>query len=91
MQLFAGREQDVACELATHFEAAGDWQRAADALMTSAKAYLRRGDRGEAVLLMRQAAALVENLPERERAEAGAKIRKQISSLDGTLVEALSA
>jgi predicted ATPase/DNA-binding winged helix-turn-helix (wHTH) protein len=91
LQLFAGREQDVACELATHFEAAGDWLRAADALMTSAKAYLRRGDRGEAVLLMRQAGALVENLPERERAEAGAKIRKQISSLDGTLVEALSA
>src|SRR5277367_516994 len=80
LQLFAGREQDVAAEIATHFEAAGDWALAADALMTSAKAYLNRGDQEEALLLMRQAAGLLENLSERERAESIANLQKQISS-----------
>ena len=91
LQLFAGREQDVAAEIATHFEAAGDWALAADALMTSAMAYLNRGDQEEALLLMRQAAGLLENLPERERAESIANIHKQISSIDKRRVTALSA
>ncbi len=89
--LFAGREQDVAAELAIHFEAAGDWLRAADALMTSARAYLHRGDQQEARLLLRQAGVLVENLPERERSQAAGKIRSQLSSIDRTLAEALPA
>jgi predicted ATPase/DNA-binding winged helix-turn-helix (wHTH) protein len=91
LQLFTGREQDVAAEIATHFEAAGDWSLAADALMTSAKAYLNRGDQEEALLLMRQAAGLLENLPERERVESIANIDKQISSIDKRRVTALSA
>ena len=91
LQLFAGREQDVAAEIATHFEAAGDWSLAADALMTSASAYLNRGDQEEALLLMRQAAGLLENLSERERAESIAKVHKQISSIDKRRVTALSA
>jgi predicted ATPase/DNA-binding winged helix-turn-helix (wHTH) protein len=91
LQLFAGREQDVASELALHFEAAGDWVRAAEALMTSAKHHLRRGDREEAAMLLRQASRLLENLPERERNLAAVSIRKQIASLDGRGAEALSA
>ena len=69
----------------------GDWALAADALMTSAMAYLNRGDQEEALLLMRQAAGLLENLPERERAESIANIHKQISSIDKRRVTALSA
>jgi predicted ATPase/DNA-binding winged helix-turn-helix (wHTH) protein len=91
LQLFAGREQDVASELATHFEAAGDWVRAADALMASAKAYLHRGDQQEALLLMRQAGVLIENLPDKEREAAAARIRKQISLVDKRPMEAMSA
>jgi predicted ATPase/DNA-binding winged helix-turn-helix (wHTH) protein len=91
LQLFAGREQDVSAEIATHFEAAGDWARAADALMTSAHAYLKRGDREEALLLMRQAAGLSENLPERERAESIGRIHTQISLVDRGSVTAMSA
>ncbi len=91
LQLFAGREQDVAAEVANHFRAAGDWPLAADALLTSAHGYLARGDQEEALLLMRQAAALVENLPERERVEALRKIEKQISSIEKRRVAALSA
>ena len=48
--------------------------------MTSAAAYLNRGDNEEALLSMRQAAGLTENLPERERAESIGKIDKQISA-----------
>jgi predicted ATPase/DNA-binding winged helix-turn-helix (wHTH) protein len=91
MQLFAGREQDVAAEIATHFEAAGDWTRAADALMTSAHAYLDRGDREESLLLMSQAAGLIENLPERERIESLARINKQISLVGRGRMTAMSA
>jgi predicted ATPase/DNA-binding winged helix-turn-helix (wHTH) protein len=91
LQLFAGREQDVASELALHFEAAGDWLRAAQALMASAENYLRRGDRDEALLLMSQAGRLLENLPEGERAPAANQLRKQIAVLDRSLTEALPA
>jgi hypothetical protein len=41
--------------------------------------------------LMRQAASLLENLSERERAESIANIHKQISSIDKRRVTALSA
>jgi len=91
LQLFAGREQDVASELAVHFEAAGDWIRAAEALMTSSKHHLRRGDQQEAVLLLRQAGRLLDNLPERERNAAASKIRKQVSLIDSTVAETLTA
>ena len=91
LQLFAGREQAVATEVANHFEAAGDWAQAADALLTSARGYLSRGDQGEALLQMRQAAALIENLPERERAESMGKIDKQIAAIDKRRITALSA
>jgi predicted ATPase/DNA-binding winged helix-turn-helix (wHTH) protein len=91
LQLFAGREQDVASELARHFEAASDWVRAAEALMASARNYHRRGDREEAELLARQARRLIENLPEREQSAALASIRKQAPSLGPVLAEALPA
>jgi predicted ATPase/DNA-binding winged helix-turn-helix (wHTH) protein len=91
LQLFAGREQDVAAEIATHFEAAGDWNLAADALMTSARAYLSRGDQEEALLLMRQAAGLIDNLPERERNESMALIQKHISSINKRRMTVLTA
>ena len=42
-EMFKGREADVAREMAGHFEAAGSWQRAADALHAAARrAQLRR-------------------------------------------------
>ncbi len=91
LELFTGREQDVAAEMATHFEAAGDWNRAADALMASARAYLDRSDREEALLLMRQAANLLENLPERERSESVGRVQKQISLISRERITAMSA
>lgn len=91
LQLFAGREHDVASELARHFEAASDWVRAAEALMLSARNYHRRGDHDEAALLTRKAKELIENLPEREQSAALAKIRKLAPALGPTLAEAMPA
>ncbi len=91
LQLFAGREHDVASELATHFEAASDWQRASDAIMASAENYLRRGDQEEGLHLMQHAARLSDNLPERERKAVATRIRKRIASIDQTLAQALPA
>jgi predicted ATPase len=90
-QLFAGREHDVASELARHFEAAGDWLRAAEALMVSARNYHRRGDRDEASLLTRQAVRLIENLPQREQSAALASIQKLAPSLGPVLADAMPA
>jgi predicted ATPase len=91
LQLFAGREQDVAPELALHFEAAGDWSRAAEALMAAADNYLRRGDREEALVRMRRATRLLENLPEREAAASSREIRRRIYAIDPGIAEALPA
>jgi predicted ATPase len=91
LRLFTGREQDVAPELALHFEAAGDWLRASEALMASASNYLRRGDREEALLRLKHAARLLENLPEREAASVTANLRKQIHLVDPAAKEAISA
>jgi predicted ATPase/DNA-binding winged helix-turn-helix (wHTH) protein len=90
-QLFAGREEDVAAEIARHFEAAGDWALAADALMTSARGYLGRGDQDEARLLMRRAAGLIANLPERDGAEAMRAIDQQVAAIERRRVTAISA
>ena len=46
---FSGRESDVAREMAIHFEAAGDWQRAAAALRNAAGYALSRNANAEAV------------------------------------------
>ncbi|AXC13088.1 Adenylate cyclase [Acidisarcina polymorpha] len=91
LQLFAGREQNIASELAIHFEAAGDWLRAAEALAVSAQAYLRRGDQVEASQRMRQAEKLIENLPEPERVAATRRFLLHMPAGDQALSEALSA
>ena len=76
LELFAGREQDVAPELAVHFEAAGDWPRAAEAISAAAENAVRRGAPEEGTKLMRHALRLLENLPRREREIAERKVRK---------------
>jgi predicted ATPase len=61
-RLFAGRESSVAREMAMHYEAAGDWSRAATALHAAARhAQNRRADR-DAAELLEHALYLLENL-----------------------------
>jgi predicted ATPase/DNA-binding winged helix-turn-helix (wHTH) protein len=81
-KLFAGRESDVARELAMHFEAAAEWPRAAQALCAAAENALRRGAREESVTLMEHALRLLKNVSERDRAAAEMKIRRQIAGMN---------
>jgi predicted ATPase len=60
-QLFAGRESDVAREMALHYEAAGDWQRAATALRTAARHAQRRQAHAEAAELLERTLRIAEN------------------------------
>jgi predicted ATPase/DNA-binding winged helix-turn-helix (wHTH) protein len=66
-QLFAGREASVAQEMALHFEAAGNWQRAAGALRSAARHAWQRRANSEAAALLEHALKVAENLGEIDR------------------------
>ncbi len=66
-QLFVGREADVAREMALHFEAACNWQRAAGALYIAARHAHERQAYAEATHLLEHALRLAENLGNGER------------------------
>jgi predicted ATPase/DNA-binding winged helix-turn-helix (wHTH) protein len=66
-QLFAGREASVAQEMALHFEAAGNWQRAAGALRSAARHAWQRRANSEAAALLEHALKVAENLGEMDR------------------------
>jgi predicted ATPase len=77
--LFAGREGNVAREMAMHYEAAGDWQRAADALGTAARFAEQRQAYSESIQLLEHALALAENLSEIDHNSVSQEIRGQLS------------
>jgi predicted ATPase len=66
-ELFAGREADVAREIALHFEAAGEWRPAMEALQTAIRRAQQRMAPAEAAELRLQALALAEHLRGAER------------------------
>jgi predicted ATPase/DNA-binding winged helix-turn-helix (wHTH) protein len=72
-ELFAGREADVAREMAMHYEAAGSWQRAATALEVAAQHAQRRRAHAEAAELREQGRRMAKNLKVGERPVAKAK------------------
>jgi predicted ATPase len=80
-KLFSGREADVSLELAMHFEAAAEWERAAQALCAAAENAQRRGARDEGMKLMKDALRLLENLSQRDRTGAEMKIREQLARM----------
>jgi len=65
-ELFAGRESDVAREMAMHFEAAGSWQRALQALDAAAHHAVQRNAHAEAADLREQAERMRKNLTARD-------------------------
>jgi predicted ATPase/DNA-binding winged helix-turn-helix (wHTH) protein len=69
-QLFAGRESDVAREMAMHFEAAGDWQRAERSLESAADHAERRSAHAEAAELRQHAQRVAMQRNTTETAEA---------------------
>jgi predicted ATPase len=83
--LFAGREVNVAQEIAMHYEAAGHWQRAADVLRSAALHARQRQAHSEAAALLERALRASENLSE------GEGTSRQIRADLEALREALSA
>jgi predicted ATPase/DNA-binding winged helix-turn-helix (wHTH) protein len=74
-EMFAGREENVAREIAMHYEAAGNWQRAARALRSAARDAQQRGACYGAAQLLEQALSVSENLSEKDRGS----MKKEIS------------
>jgi predicted ATPase len=79
-ELFAGREVNVAQEMACHYEAAGDWASAIDVLCSAARhARDRRAD-SESSALYQKALCLAENLagPRRETVEETIRLERRL-------------
>ncbi len=66
-QLFAGREVNVAQEMAMHYEAAGDWLKAAATIRSAARHALERRAHSEAATLLEHALCLAANLADTQR------------------------
>jgi predicted ATPase len=73
-ELFAGHEADVAREMAMHFEAGGDWPRAASTLCMAACRAQQRRSFADAAELLEHALRMAENLSEVERGLAEQEI-----------------
>jgi predicted ATPase len=78
-ELFAGREDNVAREMAMHYEAAGNWKRATNALRTAARHAHQRQAYAEAAQLLQHSLAMAENLNDAER---GVVEREILSELE---------
>jgi predicted ATPase len=76
--LFAGREANVAPEMAMHYEAAGNWQRAASVLRSAAWHAQQRRAHAEAAALLEQALRAAENLGDVEGGVAAREIRSDL-------------
>jgi predicted ATPase len=77
--LFAGREDSVAREMAMHYEAAGNWKRATTALRTAARHAHQRQAYSEAALLLSHSLAIAQNLNDAERGVAEQEIQCELS------------
>ncbi len=80
-RIFAGREATVAREMAMHFEAAGDWQRAASALRAAARHACERQAIAEAEELLQRALRIADNLPETERKALLGVMQKELAEM----------
>jgi len=96
-RLFAGREASVAREMAMHFEAAGDWSRAATALHAAARHAQNRRAHADAAELLEHALRLIDNLDPVNHPPFARDLRSELSEIrlllaqDSFLEENLSA
>jgi predicted ATPase/DNA-binding winged helix-turn-helix (wHTH) protein len=90
-RLFEGREGNVAREMAVHYEAAGEWPRALNALRSAAGHALERRAPAEAAELLERALRLTENLRESEREAATEEICRQLAEAREALSPAAEA
>ncbi len=92
-ELYAGHENEIAAELAHHFEQAAEWALAAKYLRLAAGNALQRFAPREAAAIMRHASELVLSLPEGERREAEIETPERLEAAydaagDSWLIEA---
>lgn len=80
-QIFAGREMDVAREMAMHHEAAGNWMMAADTLRAAARHAERRKAFAVAEDLMKHALRISENLAGSARKSISDAILEDLAAL----------
>ena len=80
-ELFVGREANVAREMAMHYEAAGNWQRAAIALRAAARHAQQRQAYSEAAQLLEQTLRIAENLSEIDRRNVGQEIHDELQTV----------
>ncbi|HEX8711005.1 MAG TPA: BREX system ATP-binding domain-containing protein [Terracidiphilus sp.] len=78
---FAGREADVAREMARHFEAAGNWRRACEALRSAARSARERDGYLQAAEILDNALQLAQNLSPSERDVEREAICKELESV----------
>jgi len=87
-ELFAGREEDVAREMAMHYEAAGNWKRATSALRTAARHAHQRQAYSEAAQLLQHSLGIAENLNDAERRFVEREIQAELDlarvAMEGT-------
>ncbi len=84
-ELFAGREDNVAREMAMHYEAAGNWKRATTALRTAARHAHQRQAHAEAAQLLQHGLAISENLNEAERRVIEQEIQSELEMARGAM------
>jgi predicted ATPase/DNA-binding winged helix-turn-helix (wHTH) protein len=80
-EIFAGREASVAREIAMHYEAAGDWQRAIQAQRAAAWHAHQNEAHSEATQLLEDALRLAEKLSQRERGSRMREIREELTTV----------
>ena len=90
-QLFAGREVNVAQEMAMHYEAAGSWQRAAAVLCSAARSAHERLACLEAEALLDRALRLAENLAGPQRHAVEAEIQAELTRVREPLPPAVKS
>ncbi|HEY0795759.1 MAG TPA: AAA family ATPase [Acidisarcina sp.] len=79
--LFAGSENAVAVEIADHYEAAGNWKKAAQALAAMAAVAADEPHRENAAGLLNHALELLANLGESERRTLEAELQAQLHTV----------
>ena len=80
-QLFAGREVNVAQEMAMHYEAAGNWLQAANTIRSAARHARQRHACSEAASLLEHALGLADNLSGPQRETLSHEIRAELADI----------
>jgi DNA-binding winged helix-turn-helix (wHTH) protein/tetratricopeptide (TPR) repeat protein len=89
--LYANHENEVAAELAEHFEAAPDWPRALKYLRVAADSASRRYAHREAIAILKQAAEVVSGLPEPDCVAREIEVLQQLAALYAAQFDARAA